>query len=345
MNKKVTGIGMISGGLDSLLATEILKKLGVNIRGIHFLNGYAPGSFRQRVNEARTMEEIAAEKKKELSAAFGIPVDVIDVSEEFLSLLIEPRHGFGKNVNPCIDCRIFLLKKAKEIMLIEKADFVFTGEVLGQRPMSQHLQAMKTVERESGLEGLLLRPLCARLLEPTKPENEGLVDRKQLLDIQGRTRRRQLELVREFGLKEFQSPGGGCTLTDENYARKFMDFVSHSGDSALTLEDSVLLSTGRHLRLSPRTKIIVGRNEQENEYIERKWADCWLATAVDHTGPTVVVWGNPDEEDFLNAAAVTARYGKGRDLPVVTVVIKKGDEEKAFDVAPADDTDLDRWRI
>ena len=345
MKANPTGIGMISGGLDSLLATIVLKKLGAELRGVHFLNGFAPGSMKDRVYENRSMAEIAAEKETELSRLFGIPVDVIDVSAEFLPLLDDPRHGFGKNINPCIDCRIFLLRKAKEIMTREKADFIYTGEVLGQRPMSQHINAMRLVEKESGLQGLLLRPLSARLLAPTKPEIDGLIDREKLLDIQGRSRRRQLELVEKFEVCSYQSPGGGCTLTDENYARKFIDLQRNRGERILTVEDTVLLSTGRHLRLSPKTKIIVGRNQKENQYIENKWGDSALAAAVDFPGPTVIIQGDPDEEDILRAAAVTARYGQGKDLPTVKVSVKKGEEEKIYEVSPASEDDLERWRI
>ncbi|MBN2185159.1 MAG: thiamine biosynthesis protein [Candidatus Krumholzibacteriota bacterium] len=345
MDSNPTGIGMISGGLDSLLATIVLKNLGVRLRGVHFLNGFAPGSMKDRVYRKMSMPEIAAEKEAELSSLFGIQVDVVDLSDEFLQLLDAPRHGFGKNINPCIDCRIFLLRKAKEIMIGEKADFIYTGEVLGQRPMSQHLNAMRAVEKESGLQGILLRPLSAKLLAPTICEKEGLIDRERLLDIQGRTRRRQLELAEEFGLSSFQSPGGGCTLTDENYARKFIDLRRSQAGAVLTVEEMVLLSTGRHLRLSPETKIVVGRNQEENEYFEDKWGDSILAAAVDLPGPTVIIQGGACEEDFLKAAAVTARYGQGKDLPMVKVSVKKGEEEKILEVAPASDEDLERWRI
>ncbi|MBN2071800.1 MAG: thiamine biosynthesis protein [Candidatus Krumholzibacteriota bacterium] len=345
MERTPYAIGMISGGLDSLLATLVLARTGARIEGLHFLNGFAQGSMKGRVYHGKSIGDIADEKEKELSALFGINVSVIDVSEEFLGLLSSPKHGFGKNINPCVDCRIFLLKKARDIMISRKADLIYTGEVVGQRPMSQHLSAMRTVEKESGLEGLLLRPLSARLLPPTDAEKSGLIDRELLLDIQGRTRRRQMELVEELKIDQYQSPAGGCVLTDENYAKKFIDYTRHNGGSRLTVEDTVLLSTGRHLRLSPRTKIVVGRNQEENEYIESKWKDSLLAAAVDFPGPTVLVQGDPDDEDILAAASVTARYGKGNGEDSVRVSFRTGGEEMIVEVRPARDDDLKKFHI
>lgn len=336
---------MISGGLDSLLAATVLRKQDIDIVGVHFLNGFSPGVFRRRVTEGLTMEEIAAEKKEKLSRILGARVEVIDRSAGFLEILSAPRHGFGKNMNPCIDCRIFFLRNAREIMEEEEADFIFTGEVLGQRPMSQHMKAMRTVERESGLEGILLRPLCAKLLAPTKPETEGLVDRERLFDIQGRSRKRQIELAAELGLTGYQTPAGGCALTDENYSRKLRDLIDHKGGRKLSTEDAVLLSTGRHLRINEDVKLVVGRNEKENDYLERSWRGSWMATTPDHPGPVVLIDGDPGEGDLAAAASVTARYSDGKRETSVRVLVSRGDEVREYNEAPADDSDLERWRI
>ena len=344
MEKKARALGMISGGLDSLLAVFVLKKLGVEITGLHFLNGFGAGSLRKRVCGKMSFAEIAAEKKERLSEKLGIPVRVIDVSEEFLDVLKTPQFGFGKNINPCIDCRIFLLRKAKEIMEAEGFDFIFTGEVLGQRPMSQHLRAMKQVEKQSGLKGKLLRPLCAKLLAATEPEKEGLVDREKLLDIQGRTRRRQMALADELEIGEYATPAGGCTLTDENYARKYNDFISHS-ETAITCEDTVIISMGRHLRLSDGVKIVVGRHELENDYLEAEWGGNIQLTTLDTPGPVTVVIGDPTDEEIRQAAVVTARYSDGKREPLVKVTITNGADVSEMEVAPASDEDLDRWRI
>jgi hypothetical protein len=342
--KKARALGMISGGLDSVLAVALLKGLGIEITGLHFLNGFGAGTLRKRVCEGLSVEEIAGEKKERLESMLGVPIRVIDVSEEFLSVLGSPQFGYGKNINPCIDCRIFLLGKAREIMESEGFDFVFTGEVLGQRPMSQHLRAMKQVEKESGLSGRLLRPLCAKLLAATEPEKEGLVDRGKLLDIQGRSRRRQMALATELGIEDYATPAGGCTLTDENYARKYLDLTGH-GDSAVTCEETVLLSVGRHLRLSDGVKIVVGRRELENNYLESRWGGQILLTTLDHPGPVTVVLGDPSQEELLQAAAVTARYSDGKRETSVRVSVTSGGSVSELEVVPASDDDLDRWRV
>ena len=335
---------MISGGLDSLLAVALLKKLDVDITGLHFLNGFGAGSLRKRVCEKMSIEEIAADKKESLEEKLGIPIRVIDVSEEFLDVLGSPRFGYGKNINPCIDCRIFLLDKAREIMEAEGFDFIFTGEVLGQRPMSQHLRAMKQVEKQSGLSRRLLRPLCAKLLAATEPEKEGLVDREKLLDIQGRSRKRQMALADEFGIEDYATPAGGCTLTDENYARKYNDLTGHN-DSAITCADTVLISMGRHLRLSDGVKLVVGRHELENDYLESEWGGNINLTTLDHPGPVTVVIGDPSEEEIKQAAAVTARYSDGKREAAVRVSVTSGEDVREMEVAPASNDDLDRWRI
>ncbi len=343
MEKKARALGMISGGLDSVLAVAVLKKLGVEVTGLHFLNGFGSGSLRKRVWGKMSFAEIAAEKKEMLEETLGIPVRVIDVSEEFLGVLSSPKFGYGKNINPCIDCRIFLLGKAKEIMDEEGFDFIFTGEVLGQRPMSQHFKAMQQVEKQSGLKGRLLRPLCAKLLSPTEAEKAGLVDRTKLLDIQGRTRKRQMQLAEELDIGEYATPAGGCTLTDENYARKYNDLISHGVD--VTCEDTVLISMGRHLRLSDGVKVVVGRREIENDYIESAWGGNILLTTLDHPGPVTVIIGDPSQEEILQAAAITARYSDGKREEQVRVSITNGDDVHEVEIAPASDDDLDRWRI
>jgi hypothetical protein len=300
--------------------------------------------MRMRVREGMSIEEVAGIRKEDLESALHLEVRVIDVSEEFLDVLASPRFGYGRNVNPCIDCRIFLLRKAREIMEREGFDFVFTGEVLGQRPMSQHLRAMKQVEKESGLAGRLLRPLCARLLEPTIPEKTGLVERELLLDIQGRSRKRQMALADKLGIEGYATPAGGCTLTDENYARKYLDLTNH-GERAATREDTLLLSVGRHLRISSGVKIVVGRNEEENGYIETRWGENVLLTTTEHPGPVTVVQGDPGDEELMKAASVTARYSDGKHEASVRIRITAGGGVREIDVAPASDEELEGWRI
>jgi hypothetical protein len=345
MNTNVTAIGLVSGGLDSALAVALLRKQGIGVLGLHYVNGFSPGALKREIHGAGSREDWLRERSLALERSLGIPVEAVDVSEEYLDLLVSPDHGYGANVNPCIDCRIFMLRKARKRLAPEGPRFIFTGEVLGQRPMSQHRAAMNTVERESGLAGLLLRPLCAKLLPATIVEREGWVDRAGLLDIQGRSRKRQIELAREFGLSGYTQPAGGCALTDENYARKFKDFMEHRGDRMITRGEAILLSVGRHLRISPRIKVVVGREEAENKYIEAHFGGHWLATTVDHPGPTVLIAGDPSGTEIETAAAITARYSDGKREESVRVSVKKGDEERIVSVAPLDDGELERYRL
>ncbi|UCF05729.1 MAG: hypothetical protein JSV33_01435 [bacterium] len=345
MEGRIKAIGLVSGGLDSTLAVAVLKRQGIEMLGIHFLNGFSSGML-QRLALARDEErERQAQTAQELSEILGIPVEVIDVSEEYLGLLLAPRHGYGANVNPCIDCRIFMLKKAKVRMEREGAHFIFTGEVLGQRPMSQHRQAMELVERRSGLKDLLVRPLCAKLLKPSLPEREGWVRREELLDIQGRSRRRQIELAAGLGITDYAQPAGGCTLTDDNYARRFRDLVGSREPPSVTREETVLLSIGRHLRINRNVKIVVGRDKGENMYLERYWSDSPLATTIDYPGPTTLIQGDPSGEDIVLAASITARYSDAKRQPQVRVVVRKDGTEEILTVIPAGDDEIGRYRI
>lgn len=338
-------IGLVSGGLDSALAVAVVRRLGVDVLALHFFNGFAPGSMKRQVLEEGMVDGQIAALGGEMSGAMGVPVDVVDVTEEFLEILVSPRYGYGANVNPCIDCRIFTLGKAKERMESEGVDFVFTGEVLGQRPMSQHRQAMDLVERRSGLEGYLLRPLSAKLLPPTIPEKEGWIRREDLYDISGRSRKRQIALAAELGVTGYSPPAGGCALTDENYARRFRDFLKSTVKGTISRREAVLLSVGRHLRLTHSVKIIVGRNREENVYLEKNWGESWLAVPVEHPGPTVLIQGEPGERELERSASITARYSDAKKLTSVRVRVAKGDIERVYEVAPADEEELRRCRI
>jgi hypothetical protein len=266
-------------------------------------------------------------------------------------MLVAPRYGYGKNANPCVDCRVFMMRKAREIMEAEGADFVFTGEVLGQRPKSQRRDTLWVIEREAGLQGRLLRPLSARLLPPTIAEQEGLVDRERLLDISGRSRLRQMALARELGIADWPQPAGGCCfLTDEAFSRKFFDILDQrqamGEERRIVPEDVVLLSTGRHFRISPKVKLIVGRNEMENALLERYVAGRARLMARDLNGPVALVEGEPTWEERVLCARVVARYGKGKDLPRVAVEWREDDVAETYDVPPeADEPRIESMRI
>jgi tRNA-specific 2-thiouridylase len=343
-SEKIKAVGLISGGLDSALAVAVVKGLGVEVLGVHAVIGFSAGFMRAEVAGGMRADLEAAEAAR-MSAAFGVPVRLLDLVEEYFGVLLNPRHGYGANVNPCIDCHLFMIGKAKEIMEREEAKFVFTGEVLGQRPMSQNYKALELIDRESGLEGLLVRPLSAKLLPETLAEKNGWIDRSGLLDIQGRSRRRQMELAARLGVTGYASPAGGCLLTEESYAAKLKDWMRHAAGAPLVHEETLLFSVGRHFRLSPSVKAVVGRREAENNYLERAWRDGWLAMPVDVPGPTVLVQGPAADEDLRTGAALVARYSDAKTSPSVKVAVRKGDEERIFDVAPALDDLIERLRI
>jgi len=344
MNARIKAIGLVSGGLDSALAVAVVKRQGIDVLALHVAIGYSSAFMRREIAGERPAD-IAAEESARMSAAFGVPARVLDFTEEYFGVLLSPRHGYGANVNPCIDCHLFMIRKAKELMAREGAHFVFTGEVLGQRPMSQNYKALTLIENECGLEGLLVRPLSARLLPETAAEKNDWIRREALLDIQGRSRRRQMELAVELGVTGYSSPAGGCMLTDENYARKLRDWMNHPSGAALTHEETLLFSVGRHFRFSPEVKIVVGRREAENLYLERAWQGAWLAVPLESPGPTVLVQGRPADEDLGLAASFVARYCDAKGSPAVKVAVRRGDEERIFEVAPASEDLVERFRI
>jgi tRNA-specific 2-thiouridylase len=344
MSGTIKAVGLVSGGLDSALAVAVVKRLGGEVLALHASIGYSAGFMRAEI-AGEKREDLEAAEAARMSAAFGVPVRVIDLVEEYFGVLLNPRHGYGANANPCIDCHLFMIGKAKEVMEREGARFVFTGEVLGQRPMSQNFKALELIDRESGLDGRLVRPLSARLLPETLAEKNGWIDRNGLLDIQGRSRRRQMELAAELGVTGYASPAGGCMLTDENYAARLKDWMRHAAGAPLTHEQTLLFAVGRHFRLSPSVKAVVGRREAENLYLERAWRSEWLAMPVDVPGPTVLVQGPATDEDLRIGAALVARYSDAKTSPSVKVAVRRGDEERIFEIAPALDELMERLRI
>jgi tRNA U34 2-thiouridine synthase MnmA/TrmU len=281
-------------------------------------------------------------------ADIGVDVEIVDISKEYLQILTNPKHGYGSGANPCIDCRTFMLKKAREHMEAIGADFVFTGEVLGQRPMSQMRHTLDLVERESGLKGKLLRPLSARQLPPTDAEKQGLVDRDKLGDIRGRTRSGQKELAEAFDVVDYPQPAGGCCfLTDENYAKKFHDFMKHwDGHRELRLEDFLILKVGRHFRLSPRLRCIVGRIEGENNFLSYFAEGHWVMTTPDLPGPTTWIDGDPDEDEFFTLARITARYSDCPPESTTRVIARRDEEEQEILLVPGMSLrELDSYRI
>ena len=325
-------VALLSGGLDSTLAAKVALEQGIELEALNFIT-----IFCNCTNRGETC--LASQKAVE---SLGIPLRVFNVSEEYLDVVKHPKHGYGKNMNPCIDCRIFIMKKAKEYMMEAGASFLVTGEVLGERPMSQRRDAMRLIEREADLEGLILRPLSAKLLPPSIPEKEGWVDREKLLNIQGRSRKPQIQLAAFFGIHDYPCPAGGCLLTDPGFAKRIKDLMVHDPD--FTLNDVHLLKMGRHFRFSPKAKLVVGRNEEENQKIQTFSSEGdFLIKVAHHPGPLSLLRGEPEDGEIEKAAAVTARYSKAKEFVEVEVICRKVSEEtqRSLIVSPASGTEIE----
>jgi tRNA U34 2-thiouridine synthase MnmA/TrmU len=334
MSGTVKAVGLISGGLDSTLALAIMKSQGIDIDAVNFYTGFCISEHKRKIGRVRS-ERAGRNEALRAGADTSIPVEILDISDEYLPIVAHPKFGYGSAINPCIDCRIFMLKKARERMDSVGARFVFTGEVLGQRPMSQHMNQLRQIEKQSGLEGLLLRPLSAKVLPITIPEQEGWVDREKLFGISGRGRKDQFKLAEQFGIPDYPQPGGGCCfLTDKNYAARLRDLYKHKGKDSVTKDDIILLKVGRHFRLSGSIKVIVGRDEHENEFLEKyKDSGCMLRVAG-FMGPLTLVEGEISEEQKRTAAEITARYSDGRLEPLVKVEWQSGAESGVIEVPP-----------
>jgi tRNA U34 2-thiouridine synthase MnmA/TrmU len=315
-------IALLSGGLDSTLAAKIVMEQGVELEALNFLTVFCTCT-----NRGETC--LASQKAVD---AIGISLKVLNVSEEYLHVIRHPKHGYGSNMNPCIDCRIFMLKKAKVYMEGAGASFIVTGEVLGQRPMSQRRDAMRLIEKEAGLEGYILRPLSAKFLPITIPEKEGWISRESLLAIQGRSRKPQIQLADHYGIRDYPCPAGGCLLTDPGFAKRIRDLMEHKPD--FSLNDVHLLKIGRHFRLSPRLKLVVGRNEEDNKKIQTFAQDGdVLLKVLHHPGPLSLLRGEPDNTEIGRAASITVRYGKAKDLKGVEVHYKKVNEDTSRSIS------------
>lgn len=311
---------LYSGGLDSSLALSIVKEWGVTIFPLHISHKLLSGQKLPVVSDLK----------------------IVDVTEEFAQIVQKPEYGYGKNLNPCIDCRILMLKKAKEYMAEVKADFVVTGEVLDQRQMSQRLDTLMLIEKKAGLEGMVVRPLCGALLPPTIPEQEGMINHKDLLKIKGRSRRLSLEIAKNRNITDFLSPSGGCLLTDPGFCRRLADVLRFQ--ETIGTFDIELLKIGRHFRIAPEAKLIVGRNEEENKRIEEMADESYILFYVPDTGsPNALLLG--EKKYAKTAAAITARYSDKKKEPKVEVFFKHKGKEAKIEVKPVDDEELSKWRI
>lgn len=314
-------IGLLSGGLDSTLAVQLMVDQGIEVIAVKFTSLFCQCDGSGCCHAAQVAERL------------GIPLKRIPKGDDYLRMLRDPPHGRGTNMNPCIDCRIYMLRMAKTYMEEVGAAFLFTGEVLGQRPMSQHRQAMELIAREAGVEGRLLRPLCASHFAPTEAETRGWVDRARLLDITGRSRKPQLAMAAERGIQDFSCPAGGCLLTDPRFSMRMRDLFAHQAE--VVARDIALLKAGRHFRVGG-SKIVCGRDQGENGLLQRMRAPGeWLFEATDRMGPVVLLQGEADEVAVQFAADVVTAYADGPAEPVV-VRAQSPDGERTMRVQKAD---------
>jgi tRNA-specific 2-thiouridylase len=333
---KPKAVVMLSGGLDSTLALAITKNLGFEPIALSLKTPFCNfdcggGACAGDVSDVARRQNI-----KWVARELG---------DEYIEMVRNPKHGRGTGMNPCIDCRVMMFKEGKKLMEEVGAQFLVTGEVLGQRPMSQNMKAMEIIEKESGLEGKILRPLSAKLLKPTEAESKGMVDRNRLLAISGRSRREQIRLAKELGISRYPNSGGGCILTEKAYAARLRDLFEHT--SKVTKRDTDLLKIGRHFRLSPNCKLIVGRNMVENNEIEiLSDDDEVLMTTRDYVGPTCLLQGDPLQKKVI-AAGICVRYSdapKERDA-VVRLYTKRGNWTEEITCKGLSEEDINHFRI
>jgi len=319
---KRKALALLSGGLDSTLAVKMMLDMGIDVEALNFTSPFCTCTGK---NSGCKSEAVRVAQE------FNIPIKVIHKGLDYLEIVRNPRHGYGKGVNPCVDCRIYLLRKAKEYMAECGADFVITGEVLGQRPMSQRRDSLRVIERESGLEGLLLRPLSAQYFEPTIPEKEGWVDREKLLGIKGRSRKELFELAEELDVKNYPCPAGGCLLTELSFVPKMRDVFDHSDE--LNLRDFRLLKIGRHCRIGERTKVIIGRDEGDNGLLEAARQEGEAAiTWLDGNTPVGIITGRQDRECLHLAARVLLRYTKAEKEAECRISVRQSGSEQVLTV-------------
>ena len=290
-------IALLSGGLDGTLAVKIMLEQGIEITAVNFSTSLC---------QCNRQSDCGLSEAQKAADRLGVELKIFNVAAELLELVKSPKHGYGKNLNPCIDCRILMNRKAKEYMQEIGASFIITGEVLGQRPMSQHKAALRLIEKESGLAGLILRPLSAKLLPASIPEEKGWVDRERFLAISGRSRKPQMALAKKYQIGDYPSPAGGCLLTDSGFSRRLKDLINYS---EITLTDIELLKAGRHFRISERAKVVVGRNEEENTKLTslRKSGDIYFRPEG-IKGPVAIGRGKFSQEDLQFSSRIIARY-------------------------------------
>ncbi|MFH2061138.1 MAG: tRNA 4-thiouridine(8) synthase ThiI [Pseudomonadota bacterium] len=309
-SRQIRGLGLCSGGLDSILSALVLKRQNIDITWICFETPF-----------------FSSQSAKKAARMTGIPLITFDITDDYMEMMKAPKAGFGKNLNPCMDCHALMFAKAGEVFEKQGFHFLFSGEVLGQRPKSQNKNSLRYVEKNSGFDGQILRPLCAKRLPETLVEQNGLVDREQLLDITGRSRKVQMQLAKEFEIKDFPMPAGGCLLTDKNFSNRLSDLMTIQKN--FERRELFFLQNGRHFRLDNQTKIIVGRSQHDNTQLI-KHLDLKKDVLIKHAhmaGPDVILTGHQTQENVQTAAMICASYTKAKPGEISEISVTK-DEQK-----------------
>ncbi|WP_457559677.1 hypothetical protein [Candidatus Harpocratesius sp.] len=337
-SRNYKAVALISGGLDSAIAAKLVIDQGIDVVALNFHSPFCTCSSNSKYNQCGAVY---------FASKLNIPIKTISKGDDYLEIIKNPKFGYGKNMNPCIDCRIHILKKATEYMNEIGADFIITGEVLGQRPKSQMLHALKTIEQNANLNGKILRPLSAKLLPPTEMEKKGIIDREKLLAIHGRRRNIQVELGKNYELITQYCAGGGCRLTDKNFARKLKDYFDHTADPHM--KDMKYLKIGRHFRYNG-VKIIVGKDEQENKLLEL-WAkeNDVILMVKDVQGPTTLVQSPNTHDELIFAAQLTIRYSDSQNnenfIHVQSSSLKNSWVDFSTSVNPEIQAKIEKYRV
>jgi tRNA-specific 2-thiouridylase len=347
MSKHPKALALISGGLDSLLASKVVQDQGVHVEGINFFTGFCVEGHTHAI---RKQDRARPKRNNALWVAdqLGIKLHIVDVVDEYKQVVFNPKYGYGAHLNPCLDCKIFMVRKAREWIEQRGFDFVITGEVVGQRPKSQRKHAMPLVQRDAGIDDRLLRPLSARNLPETLPERMGWVDRDKLHGFSGRSRKPQMALAALYGFEDYAQPAGGCCfLTDGNYTVKLTDLWKSRGGRRYELDDIMLLKVGRHIRPAPNFKLIVAREEGEVNFLSGYRRLFPSLKMVSHSGPLALLDGEPTAADIELAARIVGRYSQGRAAPLVELeYATTGGEKSRLRVAPMSADDMPKgWLL
>jgi len=334
MVEKKKIVALLSGGLDSRLAVKMMQNQGFDVTAVAIKTPFCDFDCGRGCGF-----EI-----RETADLLGVELKTVYLGDDYIEMLKNPKHGFGSGMNPCIDCRAMMFKAGKKVMEDINAEFIISGEVLGQRPMSQHGPALKTIEKESGLDGKIVRPLSGALLPPTEPEKNGLIRRESLGMIRGRSRKEQLKLAQDYGFGNPPNAGGGCLLTDPKFAIRAKDLFNHT--ETPTTNDIDLLKIGRHFRFDPKTKLIVGRNKDENEMLSAlALPNDVLLETKDHVGPVSLLRGEDSENNLKLAAAITLRYSDAPKELVGVVILQKNGNSAETSVTSMSESEYLRYRI